>query len=134
MAKKAWRHIQRTPIVSPSLQAHRYEGLEGRSALLFHDQTLYAGGVGGSLGSMLPITFAADVQLDLKTGKAKITTGPSTRFGKEIEIKFPNLKEPAPPARRIRGRGVQTRPQVRLPRPASRGPRGSPGGDQEAPR
>lgn len=94
LAKKAWRHIQRTPIVSPSLQAHRHEGHEGRAALLFHEQTLRAGGVGGSLGSMIPLTFAADVQLDLKTGKAKITTGPSTRFGKEVEIKLPQLKEP----------------------------------------
>ncbi|HYT93442.1 MAG TPA: hypothetical protein VEL76_32290 [Gemmataceae bacterium] len=96
LKKKAWRHIQRTPIVAPYLgDAYRYQG---GPALLFHEGAVLAGGVGGSLGSMIPITFSVDVHLDLASGKAKITTGPSSRFGTGIDIKPPKLKDAGPPA------------------------------------
>jgi hypothetical protein len=94
LAKKTWRHTQRTPIVLPSLDGHDNRG---PSALLFHEGAILAGGVGGSVGSMIPVTFEVDVRLDLKTGKARITTGPASRFGKLIEDKLPKPKDGGTP-------------------------------------
>ncbi|MFO0966227.1 MAG: hypothetical protein U0793_11675 [Gemmataceae bacterium] len=94
LAKKEWRHVQRTPIVSPWLEA--YSG-EGGTALLFRDGAVLAGGVGGTLGSMIPVTFNVDAHLDLKTGKTRITTGPSARFGKIIDPPAKDKEPPEPP-------------------------------------
>src|SRR5262245_28368713 len=93
LAKKEWRFVRTTPIVVPHLDQREGGGFP---LLLFHEGTVLAGGIGGSVGSMIPITYSTDVRLDLTSGKAKITTGPSSRFGKVVEEKEPNLPLPDP--------------------------------------
>src|SRR5262249_11369880 len=80
---------------------------------------LLAAGVGGSIGSMIPVTFPADVHLDLTNGKTKITTGPSSRFGKPTDDKEPKLPGPGAKDPEPENKDVETKrdPNYKTPAP-----------------
>jgi hypothetical protein len=121
LKEKRWRFIRRTPIVIPTLESAiglpHYHGL---TALLFQDGALLAGGVGGSVGSMIPITFAVDVHLNLNTGKTRIVTGPSSRFGKPLDekvIQFPAPSRPLATPEQDKDVELKNEPKYQAPEP-----------------